>query len=106
MPSKTYNVKSYTYTLNANSVNTAQLFLQADNGGTIAYIRFVDETSPLPAPSVNSNLTYGTAAFRRSALHDLIDMLRNERPVTLLLGDEPTFYFYTGTSEPVGEAES
>ena len=110
MASKTYNVKSYTYYL-----GTAEtLSLWSDETGPlvrVAYIRFVDDAMSLPAPTFTPGLTSCQATFRRSALPGLIDMLRNENPVSLTISDGPPLGYVRvvaglQAAEPVGEGES
>jgi hypothetical protein len=108
MARKTHNVKSYSYYFSAPG-GAAALNLWNDQGVRIAFIRFVDDTSPLPIPTVAPDFSTCNATFRRSALPGLIDMLRNESPVLLDIGDGPTVQISagtTGSAEPVGEGES
>jgi hypothetical protein len=110
MATKTHNVKGYTYFFTAALGAAESLHLWADLTGSqkLAYIRFVDDDSPRPAPTFTPGFTSCTATFRRSALPGLIDMLRNESPVSLLIGDGPLIWIYAGVlaPEPVGEGES
>lgn len=107
MASKTHSVKTYNYYFSAWKAGADNLQLWDAQNQRIAVFNFVDETSPLPAPWFSSDLTNCGAAFRRSALAGLIDMLRNENPVSLYISDTPNvIYLFTGSVEPVGEGES
>jgi hypothetical protein len=70
-------------------------------------VTFVDDTSSVPAPILSPDLNSATASFRRGAMPGLIDMLRNERPVSVTINDQPPGFVFVHTGlEPVGEEES
>lgn len=103
MASKAHQVKHYSYYFHTHAGGPAMLSLRGDT--LFALIDLVDDTSPLPAPWISS-LDSCRITFRRSALPALIDMLRNESPVWVVIDDhEPRVYVYTG-DEPTGEGES
>jgi len=61
----------------------------------------------VPAPTFAADLSNATVSFKRSALLGLIDMLRNESPVSVTINNQPPGFVFVHTGpEPVGEAES
>lgn len=103
MAFKTYRIRGYAYKFDARLGGPGGLQLFDSDKAQRLSIAFVTDTAQVPGPSLASNLDSATAFFRVSALPFLIDMLRNEDPVTVTLNDQaPGFVFvHTGT-EPVG----
>ena len=61
----------------------------------------------MPAPVIATDLNSATVSFKRSAFAGLIDMLRNENPVSVTINNQsPGFVFVHTGLEPVGEGES
>ena len=106
MAFKLHQIKKYQYSFDARTGGPGRLQLWGD-AGKIAEATFVSETSSVPAPVIAPDLNSATMSFRRSALPDLIDMLRNESPVSVTINNQsPGFVFVHTGLEPVGEAES
>jgi hypothetical protein len=105
MAFKVHEIKRYNYSFDARAGGPGRLQLWGDQV-KIAEVGFVDDTSAVPAPIISPDLNSATASFKRGALTGLIDMLRNERPVSVTINNQaPGFVFiHTGT-EPVGEGE-
>lgn len=87
MACEVHQVKNYNYSYDARAGGPARPQLWGSQG-SIAEISFVDDTSPVPAP-VPPDLYGATIFFRRSMLPDLIDMIRNESPVSVTTNDQP-----------------
>lgn len=105
MTFKVHQVQTYNYSFDARIGGPGRLQLWGLLG-KIAEITFVDDTAPVPAPTIASDLTSATVCFKRSVLPSLIDMLRYERPVQVTINDQPPgFVFIHTESEPVGEEE-
>ena len=101
----TIEIKSYRNALFSSGENSAKVSLYDSNAANFAtaYVRPDSET--LPAAYQDSDGKY-RLYYKRSGLADLIDMLRNEKPVYLHFwsGTENNTHIATGR-EPVGEAE-
>lgn len=106
MAFKVHQIKKYNYSFDARSGGPGKLQLWGD-AGRIANVTFVAETSSVPAPVIEADLNSAMVSFRRSTLRDLIDMLRNESPVSVTINNQsPGFVFIHTGLEPVGEGES
>jgi hypothetical protein len=106
MAFKVHQVTTYNYSFDARSGGAGKLQLWG-SAGKIADVKFVDDTSAVPAPTFAADLSTATVSFKRSALLGLIDMLRNESPVSVTINNQPPGFVFVHTgSEPVGEAES
>lgn len=106
MAFKVHQIKKYNYSFDARVGGPGRLQLWGD-AGLIADVGFVGETSAVPAPVIAADLNSAKVSFKRSALPDLIDMLRNESPVSVTINDQsPGFVFIHTGLEPVGEGES
>ena len=106
MAFKVHVITSYSYSFDARAGGAGRLQLW-NNNVLVASINFVDETSPVPPPSLAADLSSATAAFRRSALMGLIDMLRNESPVSVTINNQPPGFVFVHTGlEPTGEGEA
>lgn len=95
-------IERYTYYLfSSRHEGEAIIFLYDDKATVVAEVIFCDDADPLPDPIAahGKQLLY----FRRSALHDVVDLLRNEGPI-FLKQDNGTVALATGY-EPVGEGE-
>ena len=106
MAFKVHQIKKYNYGFDARVGGPGRLQLWRDRG-LIAEVTFIDDTAPVPAPIFSPDLNSAKITFRRSTLTDLIDMLRNESPVSVTINDQPPgfVFIHTGT-EPAGEGES
>jgi hypothetical protein len=66
----------------------------------------VDDAAPVPAPVLAADLCSATAFFKQKMLAQLVDMLRNEKPVKVTINDQPPGFVFAHTGpEPVGEEE-
>jgi hypothetical protein len=105
MVSKVHNIKSYNYSFDARSGGPDRLQLWGDNG-LVAEIKFVADSASVPAPTLWANLSGANAFFKASHFLSIIDMLRNEKPVSLTVNDQPPGFVFINTGvEPVGEGE-
>lgn len=106
MAFKVHQISKYNYSFDARAGGAGRLQLWG-KAGKIAEIGFVDDTAAVPAPTLSADLTSATAFFKRGALPGLIDMLRNERPVSVTINNQPPGFVFVHTGlEPVGEAEA
>jgi hypothetical protein len=99
---KITQIERYTYYLfGSRDEGEAIIFLYDDKSTVAGEVVFCDDADPLPASAEKHGrqLLY----FRRSALHDVVDLLRNEGPI-FLKEDNGTVALSTGF-EPVGEGE-
>ncbi|PSN11389.1 hypothetical protein C7271_24690 [filamentous cyanobacterium CCP5] len=105
MAYKVHEITSYNYSFDARSGSPSGLQLWGESG-KIAEVKFVENTSSVPEPSFSEDLSNATAYFKQSSLAGLIDMLRNENPVSMTINNQsPGFVFIHTGPEPVGEAE-
>ena len=106
MAFKVHQVTKYNYSFDARGGGAGKLQLWGSSG-KIADVNFVDDGSAVPAPTLAADLSSATVSFKRGALLGLIDMLRNESPVSVTINDQPPGFVFVHTGqEPVGEAES
>jgi hypothetical protein len=106
MAFKVHTIKKYNYSFDARAGGPGRLQLWGETG-KIAEIRFVDDDVAVPPPTLFPDLEGANAAFKRSALPGLIDMLRNESPVSVTVNDQGSGFVFIHTGlEPAGEAES
>jgi hypothetical protein len=106
MAFKVHRIHNYNYSFDARIGGPGRLQLWGAPG-KVAEVSFVDDASPIPAPVISADLNSATIFFGRSALSGLIDMLRNERPVSVTINDQsPGFVFIHTGLEPAGEEES
>lgn len=106
MAFRVHEISSYNYSFDARAGGPGRLQLW---GGSVRRcdVTFVDDSAALPAPTLATDLSNATVFFKRSALPGLIDMLRNERPVSVTINDQPPGFVFVHTGvEPAGEGES
>lgn len=105
MAFKVHEVRKYSYSFDARSGGIGGLQLWSETA-RILTITFVDDALSVPAPTLTADLNAGTATFKRSALAGLVDMLRNEGPVSVTLNNRsPGFVFIHTGFEPVMEGD-
>ena len=106
MAFKVHRISRYNYSFDARRGGPGKLQLWGE-AGRIADVTFVAGTSSVPAPVIAADLNTATVSFKDSTLADLIDMLRNESPVSVTINNQsPGFVFIHTGLEPVGEGES
>jgi hypothetical protein len=99
-------IARYNYSFDARAGGPGRMQLWAASGAKLAEIGFVDDAAPVPPPQLWPGLAGANAFFRRSSLLGLVDLLRNERPVSFTVNDQPPgFAFVHSGPEPVGEEE-
>jgi hypothetical protein len=105
MAFKVHVVRNYNYSFDARSGGAGRLQLWGQ-AGKLAEISFVEDSATVPPPSLYPNLTGANAYFKRSAFLPLIDMLRNEGPISVTVNDQPPGFVFVHTGlEPAGENE-
>lgn len=109
MAQKIYEISKYalSYTLTNNFI-AARMELWTTNAGAdkiVATIHFFYEGQTMSKPGFNNDSTYCTFSQSIKSIPLFIDLVRNEKPLLLTIG-EPYAYLGTATLEPVGEEES
>ena len=105
MAFKVHEIKQYNYSFDARSGGASRLQLWGARG-RVADIWFVDDGTAVPAPVLAADLASANISFKRSALPALIDMLRNESPVSVKINNQPPGFVFVHTGlEPAGEGE-
>jgi len=103
---RVHQIRKYQYSFDARIGGPGKLYLWSDVGRVLE-AAFVSETAQVPAPVIADDMGSATVSFRRSTLPGLIDMLRNEDPVSVTINNQsPGFVFVSTGLEPVGEGES
>ena len=103
---KVHKIHKYNYAFDARAGGPGRLQLWG-NKKKIAEVSFIDDASTVPAPVLSASLDSARAYFRRSSLLGLIDMLRNESPVSVTINNQPPGFVFIHTGlEPPGEGES
>jgi hypothetical protein len=103
---KAHDITKYGYAFDARSGGIGSLELWTTSARVLK-VNFVDDGAAVPPPVLAADLNSATATFKRSALTGLIDMLRNERPITVTINNQsPGFVFIQTGLEPVGEGEA
>jgi hypothetical protein len=106
MAFKVHEVKKYSYSFDARVGGIGGLQLWSDHA-RILTITFVEEGAQVPPPVLAADLDSAHASFKRSALQGLVDMLRNEGPVSVTLNNQPPGFVFVHTGfEPVMEGET
>lgn len=102
---KVHPILKYNYSYDARLGGPGRLQLWGTQA-KLAEITFVPDGASVPPPVLWPDLMGANAAFGASAAPGLIDMLRNESPVSLTVNDQaPGFVFVHTGLEPVGEEE-
>jgi hypothetical protein len=105
MAFKVHKVQKYNYSFDARAGGPGRLQLWGETK-KIAEISFVADGALVPAPILSPDLESATAYFKSSALSSLIDMLRNEAPVSVTINNQPPGFVFVHTGlEPAGEGE-
>lgn len=104
MAFRVHTITKYNYSFDARAGGPGTLQLWSDTGKVLD-IAFVEGAGAVPAPAL-SGVNSATASFRSSSLAGLVDMLRNEKPVSVTINDQPPGFVFVHTGlEPVGEGE-
>lgn len=106
MAFKVHQVKKYNYSFDARAGAPGRLQLWSDTG-LVAEVGFVDDGAAVPPPVLSPDLTKAKIYFKRSTELGLVDMLRNENPISVTINNQPPGFVFVHTGiEPVGEGES
>lgn len=105
MAFKVHTITRYNYSYDARAGGPGRLQLWG-NQGKIADVSFVDDGAPVPAPIIAADLNSVVIGFKSGAQPGLIDMLRNESPVSVTINNQGSGFVFIHTGlEPVGEGE-
>jgi hypothetical protein len=105
MAFKVYRITRYQSKFDANAGGPGGVGLY-DSEKLRVTVLFVSDTTAVPRPVLMADLESATAYFRMSSFQSLIDMLRNEDPVSVTLNDQPPGFVFVHTGlEPAGVAD-
>ena len=109
MTLKVHEITRYSYLFSSTTGAPLKVQLFGPNEGDIGRILFVDDAATIPSITIRPNQSGADFSMRRSFFRDVIDMLRNEAPIILLVNDLAPGFAAIGTSttvlENVGEGE-
>jgi hypothetical protein len=108
MAVKFHDVESYSYDFDFDAASGGPRLLQLwSSTRLLADVHFYPDGQAQPGPTIGPNLDTAIVSFPFSQLAPIVDLLRNESPVRLQIGDAPpSGYVFLGTyQEPVGEGE-
>lgn len=71
------------------------------------YLLFVDSSDPIPSDTYDANTKTGVAYQPIAAYADYLDLVRNEKPISVTFRpeDNPPSYVVYAASEPPGDGE-
>lgn len=105
MAFKVHRVTKYNYAFDARSGSPGLLQLWGSNG-KIADVHFVADHVAVPAPTFTPDLNTAKIYFKRSVHQAIIDMLRNEDPISVTINNQGSGFVFLKTGlEPIGEGE-
>lgn len=105
MPAEIIGINTYTYYQFSSRDDLKAVAVCAGSGGATVYLHFWGGTAALPAASKTGS-SY-ILPYRYTDMPAIIDMLRNEAPISLIYVPEGTNNSRISTSaEPVGEGET
>lgn len=107
MATASFEVMTYQYyNWSSRGTGKTNLILKGPAGETCSVWFEVDESKPLP-PATKGSGDYYHFWYHQSQLDHLIDMLRNEKPITVFFNDDHGYdnSRISTTHEPVGEGE-
>ncbi|MFZ2171120.1 MAG: hypothetical protein WAW61_15965 [Methylococcaceae bacterium] len=107
MTTTTFQVSTYQYYNFSSRSSGKTVIILKGTGGEICYIHFEDNpTAALPRAEQTSKKSY-VFHYHHSQLQHLIDMLRNEKPITVIYDNDPVANnsIISTSAEPVGEGE-
>lgn len=97
-------ISSYDYGYSGSKKGDSPYINAHGADGKAAYLKFRDDSEPIPDGIAMGDPGRFTAFYPRSACCEIIDLLRNEKPVYFVWANETTYYIGT-SSEAVGEGE-
>ncbi|MBV5304720.1 MAG: hypothetical protein JZU70_11075 [Chlorobium sp.] len=74
-----------------------------------AFLRFFPDSIPLPANSKTTHVSGKPmfyVSYKYAQLANVIDLLRNEKPIRFFFADDTKASYLTTSDEPVGEGEN
>jgi hypothetical protein len=101
---KVHDITEYVYSF-ATKTGGPQFIILKSESGPVAQIYLLPEDSALPPADPWPDLSGVDICFHERQLSPLIDMLRNEKPVYLIITDTPNAWIATD-AEPIGEEET
>jgi hypothetical protein len=107
MKTTTFQVSTYQYYSFSSRSSGKTVIVLKGTDGEICYIHFEENpTAVLPRAEQTSTKSY-VFHYHYSQLQHLIDMLRNEKPITVIFDDNPVANnsIISTSAEPVGESE-
>lgn len=108
MPVTTTSVANYrAWALSREYDYLAAVRLYNTSGTSICLLKFYPPESTPPHSEIDSHLGFPVLSYPLSAFPSVVDILRNEKPVSFNWDGPPNNrgYIYTSTMEPVGEEE-
>lgn len=105
MEPRTVEIRTYSYEFRSTPGRpTVLLYLFGSRDELVCMIAFLDQDDPLPGPR-ESEAGVVTVPYRHADLLPIIDMLRNEKPVTFTWLPEERVATLATDVVPVGEEE-
>jgi hypothetical protein len=103
MASNHYRISSYIYMFDSRKGTVGIVNLFGPDKRHRVTVSFVADTEPLPPPVIQPDREFAECSFRVSAFPWLLDMLRNEDPVSVTIADDgpPSVLVHTSV-EPAG----
>jgi hypothetical protein len=109
MAFKTHTITKYAYSITMSSNDYAakiQLFKEGNllnNFVEVGNVKFIYEGSTVPAAEIASDLESATMYLPEKKMMQIIDLLRNEKPILLTIN--PPFAFLGTSIEKVGDGD-
>jgi hypothetical protein len=103
MASNHYRISSYIYVFDSMQGTVGVLNLFGPDKRHRVMVSFVADTEPVPPPVIRPDREFAACSFRVGAFPWLLDMLRNEDPVSVTIADDAPGSVLVQTSvEPAG----
>lgn len=94
-----HRIAQYHYAIEVGG-GYGRLSLWDPEGRLVGEIGFLEDGRALPNPKLDRDLSHAVGFVSVGHMAPLVDMLRNEHPVYLVLDDEPPGFFSLRTGTP------